>query len=146
MKSVVLPTLLTFLSLTLLSGCIGDTEERILGRWELIENSAVGSPADTPMQIEFFENNTFRIYHTLSGASFPGKYELSADLSHRRLRIYDIDNLYKYYKEKQVWTRDFRAEHVVTKLTSNVLILTTNRFSPNSRRHIDQFDFIKVSE
>jgi hypothetical protein len=137
-----------FFSLLALTSCLGDTEDIILGKWQYVEVHPKSTP---PITLEFKENNRLEVIDILTGDTFQGRYRLTPDLDHRYVEIFNLDDLYAHYDslfidygKNEGGTRDLRAIHVITRLTADVLILTNNRFSPNSDRAIQQWDFVRA--
>lgn len=135
----------------LLTGCLGGTEDDIVGTWRLV-------PVDqtvVPFELTFGEDKTVIFKDLQHGISDTGTYHLAADFDHRYVDIKGLGDAWKWYKSNipslpgkphpLSKTMYIQSKHVITKLNATALILTTNMKSPDSDRAIDQYDFVRVT-
>jgi hypothetical protein len=72
----------------LTTGCLGNTEEEILGAWKY-DNQ--GNPAQHNMQWTFDEGGNVFMTNFSTGAQDTGKYELYMDGTHKVVKIKNTD-------------------------------------------------------
>lgn len=133
------------------TGCLGSTEDDIIGTWRLVPVD----PTVVPFELTFREDFTLGFRDLQHGAVAEGTFKLAADFDHRYVDILGLNEAWAWYDSiippmpgqphPLIKTKFIQSKHVITKLNATTLILTTNMKSPDSDRAIDQYDLMRVN-
>jgi len=121
-----------------LSSCLGDTEEQLLGRWQLWEVH----PSYPPFELRFYPNGGLEYYNPYTNVSDTGSYSLRAEVSHRVLTINYLTQTIAGEGSGMI-----AAEYVIHRCDEDVLVISTNEYAGGSSdRSVTQLDFVRLQE